>query len=203
VPQIFAGGPFSGRFPFPSDSGGASTNVPPNDFTNFLPLDRVNERAWRLKLFGSANVPGGGPNDAILGPELGLRDQIKTGVADAAKRARQIGPLDKISVEDAAILYTDSTAELKDLLIDLVTEAAFSNPEYGGNQGLVGWKLARYEGDVLPLGFSVYDVASGKYKERPGAPVAGPAGADPSPMTEETLAFVRIVVAFLGGEEVK
>jgi hypothetical protein len=203
VPQIFAGGPFSGRRPFPNDAGGPSTNVPPNDFANFLPLDRINERAWRLKLFGSAKVEGGGPNDAILGPQLGLRDQIKIGVADAAKRARQIGPLDKISIDDAATLYTDSTAELKDLLIDLVTEAAFSNPEYGGNQALVGWKLARYEGDVLPLGFSVYDAASGKYKEIPGSPVAGPGGADPAAMNEETLAFVRIVVSFLGGEEVK
>ena len=31
--------------------------------------------------------------------------------------------------------------------IQLVTEAAFSAPEYGGNIGLGGWKLARYEGD--------------------------------------------------------
>jgi hypothetical protein len=200
VPQIFAGGPFSGRHPFPSDTGGASANVPANDFVSFLPLDRVSERAWRLKLFGSEHE-GGSPNDAIIGPLLGLRNQLKTGIADAAKRAPR--PLDKISQEDAVILLKETPLDLRDLLIDLVIEAAFSNPEYGGNVNLAGWKLARYEGDVLPLGYSLYDVGSGKYNELPGAPVAGPAGEDPSPMDAETLDFVRLVVSFLGGKEVK
>src|SRR5262245_26830840 len=40
-PPLFAGGPYSGRTPFPDGAGGASTERPPNDFATFLPLDRI------------------------------------------------------------------------------------------------------------------------------------------------------------------
>jgi hypothetical protein len=81
--------------------------------------------------------------------------------------------------------------------------------QYGGNVGLGGWKLARYGGDSLPLGYSVYSerpLAPGGapgYREAAEAPVSGPyPGADPAAMTDETLAFARAVVSFLGGREI-
>ena len=72
-PALHAGGPFSGRRP------GATQN----DFARFLPLSRVSEAGWRLRLYGSAGVSGGGPNDKVLGPVRGLRERVKQTLAMA------------------------------------------------------------------------------------------------------------------------
>jgi hypothetical protein len=167
MPRIFAGGPFSGRRAPPG------TN---NDFENFLPLDRASLHAWRVYLYGSADI-------------VGLRDHVKAILADA----RSAG-------EPPAVAFTGLRIQDRDLLIDLVTEAVFAAPEYGGNAGLGGWKLARYEGDTQPVGYSIF--RDGRYTELPDAPVAGPNASDPAPMDDETRAFVRAVVGLLGGEEV-
>src|SRR3954469_22269706 len=45
-PAIFADGPFSGRKPTPDGYGAA------NDFARFTTLDRVQEKAWRIRLYG-------------------------------------------------------------------------------------------------------------------------------------------------------
>ncbi|MDB4937814.1 MAG: hypothetical protein JWP87_4786 [Labilithrix sp.] len=199
IPLLFAGGPFSGRRPFPTSTGEPGTTSPPNDFATFLPLDRATERAWRLELYGSAGVSGGGPNDAITGPVIGIREQLKTGLAEVI--AANPKPLAELPEAEVASVFAELSVPFRDLLIELVVQAAFSAPEYGGNVGLAGWKLARYEGDSLPLGYSVYSEAG--YREAPELPVAGPnPGPDPAAMDEETLVFARAVVGFLGGREV-
>jgi hypothetical protein len=59
TPQIFAGGPFSGRHPFPdNDTGTASSRFPENSFERFVPLSRLQELRWRAELFGSGFRPG-------------------------------------------------------------------------------------------------------------------------------------------------
>jgi hypothetical protein len=85
------------------------------------------------------------------------------------------------------------------MLMDLVAEAAFAPPEYGGNPDGAGWAMVHFEGDSQPLGYSLYDLSTGSYRER--APVSGPAASDPEPMDDDTRAFVTLVVTFLGGEE--
>lgn len=208
TPFIFAGGPFSGRHPFPTATGEAGATSPPNDFATFLPLDRATERAWRIELYGSAQVDGGTFNDtALVPPVLGIRNQMKSGLADVI--AGSPTPIASLSPQAQHDVFAGLDVDFRDLLIQLVTEAAFSAPEYGGNVGLGGWKLARYEGDTLPLGYSVYSamplVPGGApgYREAADAPVSGPyPGADPAPMTDETLTLVRAVVSFLGGREV-
>lgn len=208
TPFIFAGGPFSGRRPFPTASGEPGTTSPSNDFATFLPLDRATERAWRIELYGSAAVDGGTFNDpALVPPVVGIRVQMKTGLAGVI--ADSPAPIASLSPQAQRDVLAGLDVDFRDLLIQLVTQAAFSAPEYGGNVGLGGWKLARYEGDTLPLGYSVYSEmplspgGAPGYREAADAPVSGPnPGADPAPMTDETLAFARAVVSFLGGREV-
>src|SRR5438445_628873 len=148
-------------------------------------------------------VPGCGRGDpAIVPPVIGIRNQMKAGLADVI--AGSPTPIAGLSPQALLDVFAGLDVDFRDLLIQLVTEAAFSAPEYGGNVGLGGWKLARYEGDTLPLGYSVYSempLAPGGapgYREAADAPVSGPyPGADPAPMTDETLAFARAVVSFL------
>lgn len=198
-PMIFAGGPFSGRNPFSDKNGKASTTFPPNDFVTFLRLDRVSEAAWRLKLFGSASLEGGAPNEALMGSVVGLRDQVKNGLATAMKNAPS--PLETLDPVGLKAEFDSLDGSFRDLLIELVSKAAFSDPEYGGNPALSGWKLANYEGDTQPLGYSIYDESAGTYRERPEAPMstANP-GPDPAPVDDASRAFILKVIAATGGK---
>jgi hypothetical protein len=185
-PRILAGGPFSGR------AGGTS------DFQNFQALDRVSMAAWRLYLFGSKGAPG--PNDAVLGPVVGLRDRMKDGLAAAIQGAPKA--LDEMSPDDLAFYFDQIEGSFRDLVIELVSEAAFSAPEYGGNPDLAGWKLVRFEGDVQPRGYTTWNDATQSYEERPEAPVSGPAtGPDPAPLDDDTRAFIDQIVALTGGKK--
>ncbi len=198
TPFIFAGGPFSGRAPFPDDAGHPSTNFPPNDFATFVPLGLVKHTAWVLELYGSSGLPGGAPNEALLGPVVGLRDRMKTGLAEAIKNAP--GPLDSLPQQDLLDYFATLEITFKNLIIALVTEGAFGAPEYGGNKDLTGWKLTHYEGDQQPLGYSVWSTKDAKYVERPEAPVSTPnPDPDPEPMSADTIAFIDNLVAALGG----
>jgi len=188
VATVFAGGPYSGRQPFGDGLGGASSVSPDNQFAVFAPLDRVAEATWRLRLFG-----GDGPD----GPVVGLRDQVKQILAEA-DRYLPAAP-DELTAEQRAALIAALDQSSIDTLMDLVSEAAFAPPEYGGNPDGAGWAMIHFEGDVQPLGYSLYDVSAGRYRER--APVSGPAESDPEPMDDDTREFVTLVVTFLGGEE--
>jgi hypothetical protein len=161
TPQLWAGGPFSGRTTFPDGQR------PENDFAQFLPLDRVSLLAWKLALYGSDAV-GGGPNDAVLGKTPGLRNDFK----------RNLGLLKPSPSLD------DFEPDFQVTFIDLVTQAAFGAPEYGGNPNLSGWKAVYFDGDSAPQGFSQLDPATNTFVERPAQPLstANP-GEDPERMS--------------------
>jgi hypothetical protein len=200
VPMVFLGGPYSGRTPFSDDAGAPSATVPPNDFLRPIALDRVAERAWRLRLYGSAGVDGGGPNDAVTGPVVGLRDLVKQAITQA--RAAAGMSLDLLDADARAALFAGLDQDYRDALITLVSEAAFGAPEYGGNPGLAGWHMVHYEGDIMPLGYSLFDTQAGTYRERPDAPVTtADAGPDPEPLDDDTRAFLAQLVQALGGKE--
>jgi hypothetical protein len=196
IPPIFAGGPFSGRQPLADATGHASTNFPPNDFTNFIELDRVNEAAWRFKVLGSAGLPNGGPNDKLQGLLKSLKDQIIDGLNAAS--ASSDTPILQQSPDDLLVTFNAQLQDWKDLMIDLVTEAAFCAPEYGGNIGLAGWKMCHFEGDSQPLGYSQWDGKA--YVERADSPLstANP-GPDPAPISADVDALMQLVIEFLGG----
>ena len=198
APAIYAGGPFSGRAPFADDNGAPSTNFPPSSFATYLPLDRVKDAGWRVQIFGSSALPGGAPNDALLGVVKGLRDQVKEGLATAIGGASP--PLDQMSQDDLiTFLNTGLSVEFRQLVIDLVCQAAFAPPEYGGNPDLAGWKLTHFEGDQQPLGYSVWSTAQNKYVERPDAPMTTPTVTDPEPLDQDVISMIDDVVTLLGG----
>ena len=198
-PQVFAGGPFSGRTPFAAPDGAPGTTAPADSFSTFLALDRVNLAAWHLYLYGSSGTPGGGPNDAVLGPVVGLRDQIKTLLATAMQNAP--APLQTLSASQLSDVFFTLDPTSRALLVELVCEAAMSPPEYGGNVGLAGWAMCHFEGDSQPLGYSLYDTVDGGYRELPDTPVStADPGPDPEPMDEETLGLVAMVIALAGGQ---
>ena len=155
--------------------------------------------AWRLRLFGSAGVPGGGPNDGVTGPTVGLRDQVRQGLAAAMKAAP--ASLDTLSPGDLTSVFAGLPKDFQDLLVELVAEGAFSAPEYGGNANLAGWTMIHFEGDVQPLGYSLYDEAAGAYRERPDAPMTSTnPGADPDPMDADTHKLVGILAQLANGK---
>ncbi len=196
TPVIFAGGPFSDRNPIPDSNGQPTAEHPANDFTNFLELDRVADAAWRLAVLGSAALPNGAPNEAFFGPLLALEDQLKSGLREAQESATaSIGDL---SQEERTKLFNAQPDEFKALIIDLVTEAAFAAPEYGGNIDLAGWRLCHFEGDSQPLGYSQFTPAG--YVERPEAPTstANP-GPDPDPLGDDVTQLLELVIQVLGG----
>jgi hypothetical protein len=197
IPPIFAGGPFSGRQPLPDETGHASTNFPPNDFTNFIELDRVNEAAWRLKVLGSAGLPNGAPNAQLQGALKSLKDQILEGIHSAMTTSET--PITQQSYDDLLATFNAQLQDWKDLMIELVTQAAFCAPEYGGNIGLAGWKMCHFEGDTQPLGYSQWD--GKQYVERPESPLttANP-GADPAPIGPDVDMLLSFATEVLGGK---
>ena len=198
APDLYAGGPYSGRTPFADENGKPSTNFPPNDFANRVPIDRVRLAAWKLKLYGSSGLSAGGPNDAVLGVVTGLRDMFRTSLA-AAIQASPV-PLSKLGPDDLESAFFGLDPNFRDVLVALVTQAAFAAPEYGGNPKLAGWSMVHFEGDSQPLGYSQFDAATESYVERPDAPMSGPAPTpDPEPMDDETRAFIQSVVDANGG----
>jgi hypothetical protein len=195
TPRIHASGPYSGRQPYPASDGTASNQLPSNDFASYLPLDRVTEALWRLRLYGSAGVQGGGPNDAITGPVTGLRDLVKSGLQKAMSSAP--GPIESLTADQMKTLFAGLDMDFKNNVATLVMEAAFAAPEYGGNKNLAGWRLAHFEGDSAPFGYTQYNPTTQTYRERPDAPFSTPnPDPDPAPLSDESL---RIVTAIVGG----
>lgn len=200
VPEIHAGGPFSNRQPFPDDNGAPSTRFPDNAFATWVPLTRVAEKTWRLYLYGSDGVEGGGPNDGVLGKIIGVREQMKTGLARARERAGT--PLSSLDVNARANAFDALDQPFRDLLLELVPQAAFAAPEYGGNRDGAGWRMLHYEGDSLPLGYSQWDSSTESFRERADAPNTTPnPQPDPAPLDDDVKDFLRGIITTLGGRE--
>jgi hypothetical protein len=200
-PLIYAGGPNSGREAIPSGTGAPSGTFPPDDFATFLPLDRFQTQAWQLRIFGSSGVKGGGPNDAITGPVIGLRDAVATAIsAGAALMPPGVAAADLTQAQKQTMLGGIDRTTLSTLM-DLVLEAAFTAPEYGGNPNLAGWQMCNFEGDSQPVGYSWFDPSTGTYTEDPNHPVSTPNPyPDPMPVDATTDAFIGMVISALGGK---
>lgn len=200
-PRLLADGPFSDRNPIPLPDGSPSNVYPDNSFLHFLPLTREQQITWRLLLYGSDGVPGGGPNDGFLGPILGFRDLCRQGLAEARQLAGR--PLDKLDADEVDEVWRKLRRDFVSFVTQWVIEAAFGAPEYGGNRDRAGWKMIHVEGDVLPLGYSFYNEQTGRYQERPELPISTrDLRPDPDPMDAETLLHLKFVTAALGGRMV-
>ena len=200
--NVFGGGPFSNRNPFPDTrTGTPSTHCPPDDFLQFLPLTRLQLMSWRVQLLGSAAVPGSGFN-AGLPPIIGLQDQYRTGLQAVASASQRKFAAEFLSLTPAQ--QDTVLAAVDPGFVALVTghtiEGLFCAPEYGGNKDGVGWQLIGYDGDSQPLGYSIFDSTTMTYNERPDKPTstANP-DEDFSGVDAATDQFLRNLVKVGGG----
>lgn len=196
-PQIFGGGPFSGREPYPSTDGTPGSVFPNAEFGTFLPLPRVREIAWRMRIYGSAQTDGGDFNDALLGETEGWQQMY-------AEAIEQLGPGWKnLGVGDqSTVLYTVASAlpSWWNAVVEHTLEAMFAAPEYGGNNKLSGWQLAQWDGDSAPLGHAYYDASLGDYRDRADQPTstASP-GAAPEDFDPDVIDVLTVAAIGSGG----
>jgi hypothetical protein len=200
-PRIYAGGPYSGREATPLSTGWPSTSFPQNEFATFLELDRFQTKAWMLRVFGSSGVPGGGPNDAVTGEITGLREAVASAISQAQAAMPPGVEVSALTQEQKTTILGSIDVGTSGTFIELVTEAAFTAPEYGGNPDEAGWKMVNFEGDAQPLGYSWFNTTSGTYSEDAAHPVstANP-GPDPMPMDATTEQTVETAISILGGK---
>jgi len=135
-PRIWAGGAFSGRF------GGDPS------FATFHRLTAVDELAWRTRIEGSLGLAEREWN----GPVVGLQERYREGLA--------LLGADFVDVdgEEQDRRLTEH-ATFTRLLYEHACEGMYGVPEYGGNQGLVGWSYIGFAGDVQPRGYSDEEVS--------------------------------------------
>ncbi|TMQ08455.1 MAG: hypothetical protein E6J91_32985 [Deltaproteobacteria bacterium] len=190
----------SNRNPYPAADGSPSKKFPPDQFLEYLPLSRVQRTGWQLRIYGSRGVPGGGPNDAVLGPVIGLRDLLRDGVAAAIAAFPM--PIDKADDEFLRGIFDYVPDDARAQIQTLVLQSLFALPEYGGNRDGGGWRVIHFDGDSMPLGYTYIDPATSQIRDRPDAPVIGPTTTpDPDPMDDEIIALFRGAVTILGGKQ--
>jgi hypothetical protein len=145
-PLIHAGGPFSNR------AGAAH-----DDFADFVPLDRLAELGWRIRLNGSQ----GKPEREFAGPVIGLQEIYRQGLAHLDERAggnfaALPGPAQDLILRD----QTDTAVQdFVGVALSDVLDATYGPPEYGGNRNLVGWTVNHWAGDTQPRGFTPSQVS--------------------------------------------
>jgi gluconate 2-dehydrogenase gamma chain len=110
----------------------------PNLMARFAPLDPVARIAWRKRLTGWQDQYRQGIKDL---------DRLAGGDFTRETRARQ----DKILAAPAVSAFTS-------LLFGHTIEGLYASPEYGGNQGLAGWKEIGFPGDIQPRGYTADEV---------------------------------------------
>jgi hypothetical protein len=201
TPQVFRGGPYSGRAPFVDLNGLPTTQDPPDDFDDFLPLDRIQNAAWMLRIYGSSGVPGGGPNDAVadVGPTIGFQTQMKQALDQVLAAAPGIATMTDAQV---ATVWAGLSSAQSALITELVVEACFGAPEYGGNVGLGGWQLSHFPGDQTPYGYSQWDQTTSAYVQRTDLPLTTQdTTADPDPLDPSTTQLLDALVVATGGSK--
>ena len=153
---IFAGGPFSMRH------GGGH-----NHFLDFLPLDALEERAWRTRIEGSRGIPEREWN----GPVTGWQERYTRGLNLLEQAADRWGDsrFAELSPRRSRWILRMAQGELGefvDLAFEHTIEGMYGAPEYGGNRNGVGWSYTRWPGDRQPLTYSNREVSEVDPEER-------------------------------------
>ncbi|GIW43323.1 MAG: hypothetical protein KatS3mg077_0605 [Candidatus Binatia bacterium] len=199
---IFAGGPFSGRHPFPDfERGAPSDRFPPNDFAVFVPLNRLQLLGWRARILGSAEVPQFDFNAAVLGPVLGLRHQYRAGLQELEELSQNTfgKPFAALDLDERQATIERADPDFIELVTGHILEGLFSAPEYGGNRDAVGWQWIGYDGDSQPLGYALFDRTLDGYRERPEKPTSGPNPDERfAPFPAEIATLLRTLVRLAG-----
>ena len=109
----------------------------------FVPLNRAQAYAWKQRLTQLRNQYTGG---------IALLDQQAGGDFTAIGPAKQ----DLVLAHGQATTFTN-------ILFGHTIEAMYSNPEYGGNANLVGWKDIKFPGDSQPRGYAPAEVEAAQF----------------------------------------
>jgi hypothetical protein len=222
--RLFAGGPFSGRNPYPDNKNGTASKKRPRDsFKHFIAPTRLQELFWKGEIFGTATVPELAALDAQYGgPKKGLRDLYRDALARIDMIAETATPSKKPFAElptaeqDAVVVMLGEAGAFPadprrggdtafTTIVRHTIEGCFSAPEYGGNTKGQGWALLGLEGDSQPLGYSIFSKATSAYVERADHPMStpnpdelGPGGTVvPKPLTTDSQA-VQTAISTLG-----
>ncbi len=115
-----------------SDRAGGDENY----MTRFIELSPLQEKTWRARIakLQTAYINGIKKLDVVTGGDF------TTASTDAQDNA----------LADAGPFL--------DILFTHAIEGFLSVPEYGGNQGLVGWEEIRWRGDTQPKGYTPAEV---------------------------------------------
>jgi hypothetical protein len=108
----------------------------------FLPLDRIQEHAWRLRLYGSDEVEY--RNESVLGPVRGLRPSMREGAREAARLAGE--------GSSPGSIWGALSDEFTDAFTGLVLEGSLGDPIYGGNRGGEVWRAYGFQAPMLAYG---------------------------------------------------
>ncbi|MDB6162488.1 MAG: gluconate 2-dehydrogenase subunit 3 family protein [Gammaproteobacteria bacterium] len=203
-PFIFAGGPFSDRNPF-NGEGLTDGMASPLVLTDNQRLawririlgtaeaaERESDRAKIAIIRANNKIAGQGDANGDL---PGFRQIYTNGIA--ALRGLNFTSLS--TAQKDAILNEPKMPAALATLVPLAyahsVEGMYGNPEYGGNQPSnrdkpatgadgsnrpIGWQNVNFEGDRQPLGYTVFDSATGTYVEDANHPVSTPNPNDPA-----------------------
>lgn len=203
TPDIFRGGPFSGREPYPDAiTGAASDHFPDNMFNQVLPMSRMQELAFRREFFGSEAIVNGSTNSFAVENWPGIHVLYEQAILQLDRAASDAGveQFSELSEEQQLKAFDQTDERFRSLILANLAEGMFGAPEYGGNAELVTWRDYYYDGDSQPLGHTLYDSVTQTLYDRVDAPnqtIDDDAFRDP--MSESVLQFINAITLGQGG----
>ncbi len=202
-PDIFRGGPFSGREPYPDAvTGAASSHFPENNFLQVLPMSRMQELAFRREFFGSEAIANGSVNLPLVENWPGIHALYGQAILqlDAAASSAGVGQFSALSEAQQLQAFDQTDERFRSLFISHLAEGMFGAPEYGGNSDLITWHDYHYDGDSQPLGHTLFDSVTQTLYDRPDAPNQTiDEDAFEDPMSEAVLQLVNAIALGQGG----
>jgi hypothetical protein len=127
----------------------------------FIPLDRVAELGWRIRLEGSLGLP----EREFAGPVTGLGARMSKGLALLDTRARRLcgaAFADASTADQDAVLDTAAGDELHEFIVltlGLTLDVVYGPPQYGANHDGTSWRPLRWPGFTQPRGFTAQEVS--------------------------------------------
>ncbi|MGI8850373.1 MAG: gluconate 2-dehydrogenase subunit 3 family protein [Acidimicrobiales bacterium] len=128
-PKVHAGGPWSNRH----------TNGP-DYMEQWVPLNAAQRYGWQRRL-------------------ASLQAQYRAGVKQLDAAASTGDFTLATQLEQDQILASPAVMPFTNVVFEHTIEGMYSNPEYGGNAGRVGWLDIAFPGDVQPVGYTPDEVS--------------------------------------------